>query len=766
MVVNGVPKDVKEFLINNCRYTEDMIKARSEWLKDKAEFIRKYGICPVYLQYIEPYERFVEIFGEPQKYLFDDEPEWKFVIATMMSQEYGKRADWDIIAAVREYVQNALDGAEEVGKSVDDVVIEYKDGYLLVENPSKKLLVKHLELGGSEKPCWSRGRFGEGLNVAGSWIVDTGGTVYIKSHDVAYRLISVEGRLMILVADIPNIGAKTQTIIFHPKAKDMLKVIDRILPRSEPIYVVYSASLECPNDMPNRILVKTEDEAVVYHRNMFVNYTKVLYGKDAVYDYDLWWFNVVRDRSRLASAWEFRNNVRDVLSEVAEKLKIEFQNIGWNLPNDSIKNTKEYQIFKGIIDKCLTTVRSSNGVYFLFEGDFLELDAIENMMSSDINVFTHVLLNEIAQYISEDALSRVGSAVGVSAARVRDYLYMGYVPIIFTNRNPSTITTLESIDTMIIDQHRRTAKSVQDVAIPLSEYHKLLQKLLLEVGSDGIYILNTLYNYASVVANAIMVGEYDLKKTFYLANFNEANVKKSTIAFYDPTSDKIFFGYDRVIKYVKKYGDPDLTFDIVFEEAVHKLSGASDNTAEFEKALIYYSRNLAQRVLSGYSAQYYNASNGLFFDVFDQINRIQLTLSPLNDIWSDVFGVSAIPYVAIYEYKVPIALNSYQATSSMDEAFYMPNIRYSPIAFIVVKDRSIEITFVTDNKYDDIRIIDPYFRYVINKDKSELNTLVRNLESILEDEIKEAEAKGHDYYYLIFDLDSYVIYKKGKLIRG
>jgi len=778
---------VVEYLKKECKYTDEVIKEKERWLEEHLDYIRKYGMCPVHVQFLEPYEDFVKIFGKPPAILGDKEPEWKFAIILMMREEYGARAEWTLEMAFREFLQNALDGAEEIGHSTKEVKIKYEDGLLYVENPSKKLLVKHLELGGSEKPCWSRGRYGEGLNVASSWIVNTGGTVYIFTHDVAYRIIEVEGRLAILVADIPYIGNVTRVVIHHKDASKMEGLVSKLMPDfNTVIYEVKLPYTDCPHYMPNRILEKSEQMGKIYHRDMLVNYAKTAYGKDSLFDYDLWWFTVSRDRANIADMWKFRMNLENVYMELTAELKKKLDSHNWEHLVPEIEGTKEYQLLRRIIDECLVAVPTSEGTFFMYTGDYLEHDILKGSIEDVKRVFTYVLKDKIAKTVGKAKLSKVGFAVGVSAPRIRDYLYMGYVPIVF--QVDPAITTLPSIDELISEEYRDISHTIEDIRVPLADYTRVWNDWFMKYGAYAIYLANKVKNYSYVILMSEHSGgiiRKDLfKRHIFFVEFCKTKLKdeeetdRRTIGFYDPKADAVYYGIDRLtFKACDQWGcDSDTMFDLAFEEIVHYETGYSDNTARFEKALIEHARKFARELmdLSRMQMYYLMAENGLFHDVAVQSDGIIKLLKvprqallvgkEIAEFVEKLIDTSKhmVVYSVYEDYATPVL----EIHSSIDIYELMtPDVvirhihTLSPIALIGNVDEKLSMVFIEPDDSKDSRIIQAYIGYLVTGREDYFKELIKCINEL----VGKIDELGEEYYIALIPGDEVIIFdNKGR----
>jgi hypothetical protein len=99
-----------------------------------------------------------------------------------ITRQYVKTRGWGVWQAFREIVQNALDEMQYVWNIWPDAYPCFNiDTNSVVSDLGRGLAVRHLLVGTSEKPEWSRGRFGEGLKLALMVLINLGVPVYIRS---------------------------------------------------------------------------------------------------------------------------------------------------------------------------------------------------------------------------------------------------------------------------------------------------------------------------------------------------------------------------------------------------------------------------------------------------------------------------------------------------------------------------------------------------------------------------------------------------------
>jgi len=107
-----------------------------------------------------------------------------------LSKEYVERRGFDRLKALREIVQNALDEAEGVlGKP--DVDLRQDEFGLWIVDKGRGLPVEALSMGSSDKACWMRGYYGEGLKLAAGYFTLMGNPVYAFTRDKVFKFALV-----------------------------------------------------------------------------------------------------------------------------------------------------------------------------------------------------------------------------------------------------------------------------------------------------------------------------------------------------------------------------------------------------------------------------------------------------------------------------------------------------------------------------------------------------------------------------------------------
>jgi len=581
-------------LMDRCGLTEEDLKNPYLMadIEENLDLMDFYGLCPVHLDNLSTYDHFVRRFGEPFPYLGKDEPNWEYVITFTAKDQYAKIADWTIEMAFREILQNALDGANELGYSSDDVKVKYDDerGLLVVENPSKRLSYEHMVFGGSEKPCWTRGRYGEGLKVASSFFTKRRGTIYVISHDVAFRFISVQKYIVLLLgrAKRPMPG-KTAVYIHDRDAKRLEDMVDVVLFKTKGRKFAYKSIVNgrvygCKYDAECYVAGKERGVGSLYVRDMYVNNFKELVSKDSLFDYNLWWLNLSRDRIHITNTYELYSQIAEVLNSLDER---------------SMEKIAEY-----MVDKCTKTALSRGGFYIVFGGDFIELTAISDNYYRTYDLRKAVTKKIIEKYkLKEDFVGYDTSASWVDRA-----LYAGYTPVVYTSPTSNPPFTLPLLFDLIKEHTKKATGSLKGHRFTLGDLDKDLMKII--VSNYGAWTLKWLLSALEFVKMFIRIfpfGEFSMNNVYFTTFDDKPEVGERTIALYYTEENSIYFGVDRI----KPKWRP---FDVAAEECIHALTKADDVSADFEKYLIKYLNDYFTEILRSklYMLRHNMAKSGFY----------------------------------------------------------------------------------------------------------------------------------------------------------
>ena len=264
------------------------------------ELSKRFELTELDIEFSMPYTKFSKLIKHSK---LPKEPKWQIAIKYFIEIRAAALRRWTDFMAIREFIQNALDEADRFNEKPE---IKTEPNKLVISNPSKKLLPKHLKLGGSEKECWERGRYGEGLKVAAMHLLPRS-QIYIYSHDNAYRFLTDGKDLYLLIGTIDNIGEKTIVEIYNPPRIDIKTMI-----YSEPTFVEATYSVPgCQVAKPSKI--KKEPDKL-YVRDIYVNTLKELTGFSSLYTYNLWWVTLSEDRTHVTSTDGLINAIAELIN--------------------------------------------------------------------------------------------------------------------------------------------------------------------------------------------------------------------------------------------------------------------------------------------------------------------------------------------------------------------------------------------------------------------------------------------------------------------
>ncbi|MEM3484786.1 MAG: ATP-binding protein [Candidatus Methanomethyliaceae archaeon] len=237
---------------------------------------------------------------------------WDFVTSTGMTTDYPLRRNWTDWMAVREFVQNALD-IEERLYGYDNIKINiYKDEfdqYHIVDR-GPGINIDAFRLGGSDKKCYERGHFGEGLKVALAYFCAKSLPIYVfnRNGQVFKPIISPSSNLILLVIGRSDRRPEGTEVIFRSFKENFnihLMIFQEWLKkyRYKRYIVKYmeDPSGTCAKSCPNAIVISNEPIDYLWVRDIQVNRISKITGKPSYFGYNLWWVNLEPNRVSVAS---------------------------------------------------------------------------------------------------------------------------------------------------------------------------------------------------------------------------------------------------------------------------------------------------------------------------------------------------------------------------------------------------------------------------------------------------------------------------------
>ena len=247
----------------------------------------------------------------------NDEPlskaikEFREVVPLNITNDYLIKRGFDEIKSIKELVQNALDENEDVhGKPFVDLRRELEG--LTIEDRGRGLKPEYLLIGSSNKKCWMRGFYGEGLKLAASYFTFHGYPVYIFSLDKVFKFIVAEHAISVLIGDAVERTEGTRILLYNYKNPEMgldklTSLYDEQLER-ELIDTVYLSSKDCDAQKPARIYNYPDK---LFVRNIFAGNNSVIAKRKSFFSYDIWWVRL--DVSRTLQSY----SMPDVFREAA-----------------------------------------------------------------------------------------------------------------------------------------------------------------------------------------------------------------------------------------------------------------------------------------------------------------------------------------------------------------------------------------------------------------------------------------------------------------
>lgn len=287
----------------------------------------KYGFPSEYQIYVTPIQELAEKINEEDKAALKDSQtlltnmiQYDGMVSLNISKEYIKKRGFSEFKALREIIQNALDETE-LSTGVPDVTIKIDETGTWIIDKGRGLNGNAFIIGSSEKKCWMRGYYGEGLKLALGFFLLEGYSVYIFSDKKVFKPIFLPAKkekawLNILLGEGVSSEKGTKILIANYKAdKKMLdelvsfknqdindKIVDRIVMKGK----------ECDYEKPLTIY---DYPNLLYMRNLLVGKATEVTRRKSFFTYDLWWFRLDVSRNLLTYS------MPDLFSQVASAIE-------------------------------------------------------------------------------------------------------------------------------------------------------------------------------------------------------------------------------------------------------------------------------------------------------------------------------------------------------------------------------------------------------------------------------------------------------------
>jgi hypothetical protein len=265
------------------------------------DLLRIYDIPPDVSASIIPLkdaaERGIKVDVEEPERITTDLEGYDALFATGLSKEYVDKREFDLFVSMRELLQNALD-EEELTSGDTQVKIEVDDLGTWISDRGRGIKLEGLRMGESNKECWMRGYFGEGLKLAASYLSLNNIPVYLFTKRMALRFVVLpkDARnpgIFILLGRTREEIQGTKILLYGYKAdlhvmRKMIRFWNDDL-KGKLIVEERFASKDCPKEMPSAIF---DFPDLLYIRNMFVGPMSQVTKRRALLSYDLWWIRL------------------------------------------------------------------------------------------------------------------------------------------------------------------------------------------------------------------------------------------------------------------------------------------------------------------------------------------------------------------------------------------------------------------------------------------------------------------------------------------
>ena len=216
------------------------------------------------------------------------------LFVTGLSKDYVDKREFNLFISLRELLQNALD-EEELVRGQPDVQFQQDTYGTWIIDRGRGLKLGALRMGESNKECWMRGYYGEGLKLAASHLTLNHFPVYIFTRDMVFKFVVLQGDtenpgIFILLGRSKEEVEGTKILLYgyKPEPEFMKKIVrfwnseltERLIAEEK------FSSRDCPKEMPSAIF---DFPNVLYIRNMYAGEMSQVAKRKSLLSYDLWW---------------------------------------------------------------------------------------------------------------------------------------------------------------------------------------------------------------------------------------------------------------------------------------------------------------------------------------------------------------------------------------------------------------------------------------------------------------------------------------------
>ena len=219
------------------------------------------------------------------------------LFSTGLSKDYVDKREFNLFISIRELIQNALDEEELISGRLDVQIEQDPFGTWIVDR-GRGITLEALRMGESNKECWMRGYYGEGLKLAASYLTIHQIPVYLFTRKTVFRFIVLpkDARnpgIFILLGRSKEVVQGTKILLFGYQAdpqfiEKMVRFWNKEL-QDKLIVEERFSSEDCPREMPSAMF---DFPNQLYIRNMYAGEMSEVAKRRSLLSYDLWWFRL------------------------------------------------------------------------------------------------------------------------------------------------------------------------------------------------------------------------------------------------------------------------------------------------------------------------------------------------------------------------------------------------------------------------------------------------------------------------------------------
>jgi hypothetical protein len=271
----------------------------------------KYGLPKEYGIYVTPIHELTGKIREEDNEVLKDPDElsakigqYDGMISLNISKEYIQKRGFNEFKAIREIVQNSLDETElETGSPNVTITTDQLGTWIMDEG--RGLDGNAFIIGSSEKECWMRGYYGEGLKLAIGFLLLRGYGVYIFSNKRVFKPVFLpvdkqRAWLNILLGESSycELGTKILIVGYKPEER-MLDELISFKNSGIQTKIIDKIPMKGRNCDFSRPLTIYDYPNLLYMRNLLVGKSTEVTKRKSFFSYDIWWFRLDVSRNLL-----------------------------------------------------------------------------------------------------------------------------------------------------------------------------------------------------------------------------------------------------------------------------------------------------------------------------------------------------------------------------------------------------------------------------------------------------------------------------------